>query len=294
MKKFSKSFLKLNILIILLILYLFNSTLVITSILNYTNLFITKLMPVVFIIYVFSSLLIDQGIINYLSIIFKNKATIIYVILISLIGGFPSGAKTTKEVLTKNYIDIDTANYLIRFTHFSNPLFILGSLKSLFNNNYPILILISLITSNFIIAFIYKKRTNTLELLTTKEIPFSKSLSNSIINSLKILINIYGTSIFFILILEIINHYFKLPIIYYVLISGIFDLTKGSFSTSLISNNIVRAILIIIFNSLGSIPIHIQTKSIISDTEISYKNFFISRIMQLSISIVIFLFFTIF
>ena len=290
MKKFSKSF-KLFILIFLLISYLFNSTLVINSILNYTNLFITKLFPVVFIIYVFSSLLIDQGIINYLTIFFKNKASIIYIILISLIGGFPSGAKTTKEMLNKGYIDIDTANYLIRFTHFPNPLFILGSLKSLFNNNYPILILLSLIISNFIISLIYKRKIIS-KIPISNNITFSKSLSNSFNYSLKILINIYGSSIFFILILEIINHYLKLPIFNYVLISGIFDLTKGSFSTSLISNNLIKSILIIIFNSFGSIPIHIQTKSIISDTKINYNNYLISRIMQIPISISLFLLFT--
>lgn len=294
MKKFSKSFIKLSILIFILIIYIFNSTIVINSILNYTKLFITKLFPVVFIIYIFSSLLIDQGIINYLSIFLKNKAATTYIIIISLIGGFPSGSKTIKDTLNKNYIDLNTANYLIRFTHFPNPLFILGSLNSLFNNNYPILILLSLIISNFIISLIYKRKTSSIIPPINNEISFSKSLSNSIILSLKVIINIYGTSIFFILILEIINHYFKLPILSYVLISGILDLTKGSFSTSLINNDILKAVLIIIFNSFGSLPIHIQTKSIISDTKINYNNYLISRIMQVPISIIIFLLFTIF
>ena len=66
MTKNIKSTLVLTLLFTLLILYIKESNLIIKEYLNYTNLFITKLLPSVFIIYILSDLLINYGIINLL------------------------------------------------------------------------------------------------------------------------------------------------------------------------------------------------------------------------------------
>ena len=133
MKKTSKTPLILIFLITLLTLYLVNSKLIITSILNYSELFITKLFPTSFLIYVVASLLINYQIIEELSKLTKNPSTF-YVILMSLISGFPSGPKYIKELYEKNYLTRTTSNYLLKFTHFPNPLFILGSINILLNS----------------------------------------------------------------------------------------------------------------------------------------------------------------
>ena len=128
LKKYQSS-LTLTFLFTILLLYLTKSNLIIKEFLNYTNLFITKLFPTTFIIYIFSNIFIEYGIINKLSKIFKNKASTIYIIVMSIISGFPSGPKHIKDLLTRNYITLDQANYLIYFTHFPNPLFILGTVS---------------------------------------------------------------------------------------------------------------------------------------------------------------------
>ena len=103
------------------------------------------------------------------------------------------------------------------------------------------------------------------------------------------MILIYGTSIFFYLIITILNNYLNLSLYNYIFVNGLFDLTKGVFLTSLINNEVLRAIYIIIFISFGGISINMQVKSIIADTNIKYKNFILGRFFQIILSMSIFL-----
>lgn len=291
MKKKYQRIVILVILVILLCLYLLNSSLVIKSILDYTNLFLKKLFPVSFIFFIFSSLLLDYGLIELITTYLHLNGSTIYITLMSLISGFPSGAKYTKDLLDKKLISEKTANYYITFTHFPNPLFILGSVNTIIKDNHlTLLILTSLIASNLITSIVLKK--GKIEEYQTNIQPpndFSKALSKAIINAIKTIILIYGTSIFFYLIATMLNHYLTLSVYPYILMNGLFDLTKGVFSTTLISNEIIKCLLIILFISMGGISIHMQVKSILTDTKIKYKYFFIGRIISTCFSLSIFL-----
>lgn len=292
MKKNYQRIIILVILVILLLLYLLNSNLVIKSILDYTNLFVKKLFPVSFIFFIFSSLLLDYGLIELITTYLHLNGSTIYITLMSLVSGFPSGAKYTKDLLDKNLISVKTANYYITFTHFPNPLFILGSVNTIIkDNNLTLLILASLIFSNIITSIILKKGEIKKHQPTTNHPTrdFSKALSIAIINSIKTIILIYGTSIFFYLIATILNHYLTLSTYPYILLNGLFDLTKGVFSTALLSNEILRCLLIILFISMGGISIHMQVKGIITNTKIEYKYFLIGRIISTSFALSIFL-----
>ena len=291
MKKNKKSSSILMILICLMLLYLINSELITKHILVYTKLFIEKLFPASFLFFTFSTLLIEYNIIPKLSLLFKVNGANFYVIAMSLISGFPSGSKYTKELLEKNLITNQNANYLIRFTHFPNPIFILGPVAALFPTKKTVyIILISIILSNFLIAVLTKpKETEKIELTIKNPQPFSKILPTAILSSFKTLLTIYGISVFFYLIITLINHYITFSINNYILLNGIFDLTNGIFLTSLINSPTTRCLFIISFISFGSISIHMQTKSIIADTNIKYKNFFIGRLIGTILSIYIFL-----
>lgn len=289
MKKSYQSSLILIILITILTLYIINSSLITEGILDYTKLFITKLFPTSFLLFTFSSLLINYQLIDTIAKITKKNSSTLYITIMSLISGFPSGPKYTVELFNKNYINQKTANYLLTYTHFPNPLFILGPVNVLIGNTKTtIKLLFSLLISNFLIAlFLYKKSPQTL-LPKNEQTSFPKALNEAIISTTKTLILIYGTSLFFYLISLLIIHYIPLTPITYILINGIFDLTKGIFSTSIISSTLIKAILIITFISFGSISIHIQIKSILSDTSLNYKNFLLGRIFSTLISLFIF------
>lgn len=293
MKKKYQRIIILFILITLLIIYLQNSNLVINSILEYTELFFTKLFPVSFLFFVFSNLLIDYGLIELISKTFHCNGSIFYVFFMSLVSGFPSGAKYTADLLNRNLISEKTANYLIKFTHFPNPLFILGSVNLILpDSTFTLKILFSLILSNIILGVFWNpKGKESISTKITPSLDFSTSLSKAIYTSVKVLLNIYGTSVFFYLIVASINHYLTLPPIQYVILNGLFDLTKGVFSTPLIANPMLQAILIIIFISFGGISIHMQVKSIIADTSIHYYNYLLGRIYQAILAVIFFILF---
>ena len=288
-----KTYQRLTIIIFLLVLltlYTINSSLIIKSILEYTKLFITRLFPTNFIFFVLSTILIDQGLIELINNKLKLDGSVFYVTIMSILSGIPSGSKYTKDLLEKGIIEEKTANYLLSFTHFPNPMFVLGTVTTLINSKIALKILITLILSNLIIAFIFKpKKKEVYKTNSSISNDFSSSLAKAILDAIKVIIIIYGTSVFFYLITVIINKYLTLTVFSHVILNGVFDLTKGLFSTILISNELLRSLLIIIFFAFGSLSIHIQIKSIISNTSLKYKKFILGRILQIMISIPLFL-----
>lgn len=273
----------LLLLVLFLILIFINSNYIIKNILDYTYLFINNLFFYTFIIYIITSLLIEYDLLSILK-------PIHYINIMSIISGFPSGPKYIKDLYNKRIIDLDTCNYLIYFNHYPNPLFVIGSISSIISKKYSIFILLSIYMSNFIVSKIFKKKDISIIYHNyTSNNSFSYNLTNSIYNSIKTIIIIYGTSIISVIMGLLINKYIYVNSIIYSISFGIFDLTKGIFSTTLIHNKRISSILILLFISFGSISIHLQTKQILSDTNISYKNYLKGRFYSTFISIIIFI-----
>ena len=284
MKKTYKTILILVSLIILLITYFINSEYIIKCFLEYNNLFYTKLFPVSFIFFVLSTILIEYKILDIIPININN----IYIYILSFISGFPSGAKYTKELLDNKSITKEEASNLLLFSHFPNPLFILGSVNIIIQDKGICLkLLISILLSNFIILLFTKKYKKKYTSITYPN-NFSKVLKTSIYKSIKTIILIYGTSMFFYLISAIITKYISFNPYIYIITSGLFDLTKGVFSTTIINNTIIKSLFILIFISFGSISIHIQVKSILEDTYL-YKSYIKGRTIGTTLSLIIFL-----
>lgn len=292
MKKTYKSILILVTLITLLILYLINSNIIVNAIIDYSILFLTKLFPVSLLFFIFSTLLIDYGLIELIQYYLKINTSSLYVLLISAISGFPSGAKYTKELLEKNLIDENTANKIIMFSHFPNPLFILGSVYLVLKDKEICLkLLLAIIISNIIIYIFSKDKKSTKNNIKKLTVPsnFSNVLSKAVTNAFNTLLLIYGTSLFFYLVATIITKYITLNTNSFIILNGFFDLTKGVFSTTLLNNLTLREIYILIFISFGGLSIHMQVKSIITDTSIKYKYFFIGRIIGTILALIIFI-----
>ena len=288
MKKTYKTILILVTLIIFLILSLINSNYMIINILDYSKLFLTKLFPVSFLFFIISYLLIEYNLVELIMYYLNINISGLYVFILSLISGFPSGSKYTKSLLDKGIINIDDANKIILYSHFPNPLFVLGSVNYVLDDiSISIKILISIIISNFII-FIFNKTSKSNIKYKINNNSFSNILSNSIYDSFKTIILIYGTSLFFYLITCLINKYIILNTYNYVFISGLFDLCKGVFSTTLINTISIRAYFILFFISFGSISIHMQVKAILGNSDISYKRFVLGRVICLILSFLIF------
>lgn len=282
---------------------IFNSTLVTDELNNALNIFFKILFPSIFPFFLISDLLIEYNFVHTLNTIFNKitkkifhtSSSSSFIIIMSMISGFPSGSKYIRSLYDKKMIDLDEANYLITFTHFANPLFILTLTKNIFyNNKISLYILLSMYLSNILIAIIIRnKAIKEDKLIPINKNPiFSKALTNSIKNSFDLLIIILGNTCFFFLITRLINSSLPLDSLIKVFINGFFDITKGVNSINILHTpKTFKAILILTFVSFGGLNIHMQVKSIISDTQIKYLNFLLGRICQIALSSIIFILF---
>lgn len=279
-----------------------------------------NLLPSLFPFFLISDLLIEYGFIDIISFVFGKYMIKLFglpkeasfILFSSLFSGFPSGSKYTKDLLEKNIIDEQDANHLIMFTHYSNPLFIISTIGILLlnNKNIGLLILFCHIISNIIIGILFRKKRNQeikkerfIEILSNinKKRKNNKSfisiLTNSIMKSFTILIQMLGIIMFFLIITTLLKKIVKIDFLSFSIISGIIEMTQGiQYISSIETLNIrLKSAIIGLLISFSGISVHFQVKSIIENTAIKYKNFFIARIIHaLLCFILIYILFNIF
>lgn len=283
MKKNYQSILILVILLLLLFFYLWNTSLMMQEFLDYSLLFFTKLVPVSFFMLLLMSLLIQYGIAN----LFKSYSWTLF--FLSLFSGFPSGAKYTVDFIKRKEISIEEGNQMLLFSHFPNPMFVLGTITLVLEDStLSKKILFSIIVSNLILFVFSKKKKKNEKKEQKKETAFSKAINDAILTTAKTLLLIYGTSVFFYSFFVFLSTSISIPTNLYVLLGGILDLTKGVLITSILSNHLLRSYLILFFLTFGNLSIHIQVKSILADTSLSYRYFLIGRIIGTFLAGIIF------
>ncbi|MDD2490093.1 MAG: hypothetical protein PHY26_02440 [Bacilli bacterium] len=279
----------------------------------------TNIFPSLFPFFVISDLLINCGFASFLgeilkpimTKIFKLKGESSFALVFSMLSGFPSGSKYTKELHVKGLINEHEATKILTFTHFSNPLFILGTISIMFLNNKEIglLILVCHYLSNFIIGLLFrsyyisqkettkislKKAINTMhQKRITNKMNFGQLISNALMNTINTLFLILGVITIFLIITTIIDNNVNLSPYNQSILNGIFEMTQGLKYVSLLPIPLKnKAILATMFISFGGLSVHMQTISIISDTKIKYYPFLIARVLHASIaSLLIYLLF---
>ena len=222
-----------------------------------------------------------------------------FVIIASMLSGFPSSAKYIKQLLGNNCITEDEAQYLLCFTHFSNPLFVTGVIgTSVFNNRtLGIIILLVHIITNFIIALIIrKKRDIKISPINLKYVlrqiekkrsktSFIKTLTDAINKTINTLLLLLGIIITFLVLSKILNNVIDTSPLNQAILSGILEMTQGIKYTSLLNIPInLKAAIITALISFGGISIHLQIISILSEVKIKYKYYLICRIIHAVIS----------
>ena len=210
-----------------------------------------------------------------------------FVIISSMASGFPSSAKFIKNLLDEEILNTNEAEYLLTFTHFSSPLFVIGFIgcSTLGEKELGYIILLSHIISNFIIAFITRKKelcvTNTKDkkLTITKRKGFIESLTLSITRTINTLLLLLGIITTFLIISTIILKFGNPSPLTKALISGTLEMTQGiKYISTIEIPQYVKASIIGFFISFGGISIHLQVMSILSDTKIKYRTYFLARI----------------
>ena len=295
-----------NLIICIITLYFFfeifdHTNFLINTFFQAIKLWFDNLLPTLFPFFIITDILSYYGFMEYIAKLFGNIMKLFklpkqtsYILFMSLFSGFPGNSKLIKELLDHQSLTINDANKLLTFTHFSNPLFIIGTVGTLYLHNQKIALIILLVhyLTNIIIGLlfrnIYPENTLNTQSLNREKIPFIKLLTNSINMAFANLIIILGIIIVFSLFVNIMTINLKISAFNKSILFSFLEITKGlQLITDLSISVSIKATLITFFLSFGGISIHLQVMSILKDYKINYYLYIISRIMHASISSII-------
>lgn len=283
------------------------------------NIWKNNIFPSLFPFFVLSEILMNYGFVELCAELlkplmvcfFRTSSNSAFIFVMSIISGFPSNAKYTKELLKEGLIDEEEGTKILMFTCFSNPLFILGTVSILFLNNKEVglLILFCHYISNFIIGFLFRNFHPTKEKDTSislkkaiysmhqkrinNPLNFGQILTRSLQKSIETLLLILGTVTTFLVITTIIDHNIKLGNYHQSILNGFIEMTQGLKYVSILNIPLkLKSILSAMILSFGGLSVHMQIESIISDTNIHYFPFLVARVIHaLLASFLVFLLF---
>lgn len=316
MKKFIFSVLIIVLLVFTTFEVLTSSQSIIHTIGFSFNVWKNNIFPSLFPFFVLSQLLINYGFVELVSevfkpimnIVFKIRGVSSFVFIMSLVSGFPSNAKYTKELYLEGIINEFEATKLLTFTHFSNPLFILGTISIIFLNNKEVglFILICHYFTNIIVGFLFrnycvsndpsisvsfKSALVNMHNRRMSSKPFGVVLSDALMSSINTLLLVFGIITLFLIVTTIIDNNIGVSSYYQSIINGIVEMTQGLKYVSMLDIPLkIKGTLSVMFISFGGLSVHIQVLSIISNTKIRYFPFFLARVMHACISSLIFYF----
>lgn len=300
MKKYSNQIIVITTFIILIFI-LFNRDIVSNTVISSFYIWFNTLVPSMFPMFVTSDILINANFVlyvpnfitNFFMKIFNVSKEAVLTILISLIAGFPNNALAIRTSFDAGFISKRECEHLLYICHFANPLFVLETVGVFYlkNNIYGVIILVSNIISSFIIGIILRRRNiPTNNKYISKKVncqSFGTLLSNSIKKSVNTLLMISGVIASFLIVSSLICYIFNFNDYIGTFIRGLFEMTMGIRSLSLLNIlDIYKVMISSVILSFGGLSIHLQVISILDD-KIRYRNYFVGRIYQAIISLVL-------
>lgn len=276
----------LIVLVLFLELFLFMySKEVIYEFKNTLNMCLYSLMPTMFFSIFLSNILIKSDfslpnkINNILNRLFNLNEKDSSILFLSIISGYPNNVKMLDN--SKNEVMFYITNYV-------NPLFLIGTVGTIYLNNklVAINILICHYISNLIMAFILKKKHKDKTIINKNY--NTNMYSNSLYITVKTLSIIFSNLLFISLLVTLLK--LTLPFNNNInsIILGILEFSKGIYEVSLTNYSLfIKGLMILIIITFGSISIHFQMISI--NPKIKYINFLKYRIINVLISIIVYL-----
>ena len=270
-----------------------------------------NIFPSLFPFFVLSCLLIQYGFLEFIGelmkpvmqVLFRCKGECAFILIMSLLSGFPSNAKYTRELYQKGILNEAEASKILMFTHFSNPLFILGTVSILFLNNKEVglLILIGHYLTNLIIGLLVRNYAPSKESRTKaslkkailamhekrihNSLSFGQIITNSLTSTIDTLLLVLGVVTFFLIVTTIIDQNIHLNSYHQSILNGMFEMTQGLKYISLLQIPLkFKATLSTMILSFGGFSVHVQMIGILSDTKIRYLPFFTARLLHAAIA----------
>ena len=266
-----------------------------TSCLNGFLLFAKNVLPTLFPFFFLTKLIAETGAINSLSSktskitqkLFRTSGSSSYIFLMSILSGYPVGAKLTQDFYENKLIDKNEAFKICTFTSTSGPLFVIGTVGCALLKNYKaaIIIFVSHILGAILNGIVHRnykdKTTNQLSPFSLKT-PNKNMLSDCMYNAVLSILLVGGFIAFFSIVIDVVlslKIFSNVPL--KILTSGTIEVTRGCFelSASTLSEKI-KVTLACGFISFGGLSIHAQAFAFLSKCEIPYFKFFVQKLIH--------------
>ena len=213
--------------------------------------------------------------------LFKINGYAITVFLTGLISGFPIGAKLARELYKSGKISKNECERLIGFSNNASPAFVISGIGAGLLGSVKIGVFIYLIsvfsciaTGMIFAGFTASKKETEYEQI------HSFSFVNSIKEATKASINICGFIAFFSVVITLLRQFIKNELTL-ALISSFLEVGNASrLITSLKLDYTLLFPLLSFAVSFSGLSVHLQSKSLFYDTDISFKRYYLMKLVS--------------
>lgn len=241
--------------------------------------------------------------------LFKAPPIASYALLISMISGYPVGAKVILDLYQNKQISSKTANKLCTFCSTSGPIFVVGTVGTIMlkSATLGVIILSAHLISNIINGIIFKKafveKDDKQILDESQDINYGQVLSKSMSNAITSVLVVGGFIAIFYLLIDMLTDAHILNFIgsgINILLSplkikigdsiasGLIEITRGCLDISKLNcSNLIKCVSITGIISFGGFSIHCQSLSFLCQAHINVKFYFLQKLVHTFISIII-------
>ena len=212
-----------------------------------------------------------------------------------MFSGIPTNAKMVAELSKKDLISTASGTKIIMFSHFANPLFIMGPVATIYlgHPEYGFRILLVHYTTNIILGLLFRNKYPDKEIKNTdiKEEKFGLSmLGRALSNAISTLLIVLGVIVFFMILGYVISSLLPDNLFIKTFVTCILEMTSGLRALGLINIPLnLKIALMGAVLSFGGISCHVQVMSILEQTKIKYFPYLISRLLHAFLTFIILL-----
>lgn len=258
--------------------------------------------PSLFPFFVLSSFVTESGLSGKLSALFAPLMSKLFrisgigacALILGLLGGYPIGASCVKSLYETKRCSKHEAEHLLGFCNNSGPSFILGAVGVGVFGNFrlgALLLLthmLSALTVGILFSFSAPKQTRSIQEISIST-PFAPALCTAVKQSLQSVLNICAFILFFGVLTEILHLFRLLPYggVLGAACTGLFEITSGIAALKTATPNLhIAFILAATLLGFGGLSIHAQTLSLLSQTDLSVKKYFLGKSLHAGFSAV--------
>ncbi len=301
------------LLIILCIFLIINPKICTNSCLNAINVWGFKVFPVLFPFFILTRLIVEYSTpgSNYFdkkfSSFYKVKHGALPIFSLSVLSGYPMGAKIVSKKFGKDEISQTEAKNLFTLCSVSGPMFMVGTVGVSILNSFKagLFILIANILGVLINAKIFSKKSSAIAIKKYEQKKEkSSSLSEIVYDSLTSILMVAGFMVFCFLIIDFLK---QIQFLYWTskfislisnnkidaeviqaILCGIFEMTRGILDVNACSLSLqLKTIISSAFISFGGICIILQSLAFIKQLSFSFKEIIKQKISQCFITTII-------